>query len=67
MASLRLRPHELQKAGNLVSCVQGGCNEPSFLLSVEQLERIKPFFPLSHGIPQVDDLKVISGIDPARC
>lgn len=33
-----------------------------FYLSAEQLERIKPFFPLSHGIPRVDDLKVISGI-----
>ncbi len=33
-----------------------------FYLSVEQLERIKPFFPLSHGISRVDDLKVISGI-----
>ena len=31
-------------------------------LSAEQLERIKPFFPLSHGISRVDDLKVISGI-----
>ena len=33
-----------------------------FYLSAKQLERIKPFFPLSHGIPRVDDLKVISGI-----
>ena len=33
-----------------------------FSLSAEQLERIKPFFPLSHGISRVDDLKVISGI-----
>ena len=33
-----------------------------FYLSAEQLERIKPFFPRSHGIPRVDDLKVISGI-----
>ena len=33
-----------------------------FYLSAKQLERIKPFFPLSHGIPHVDDLKVISGI-----
>ena len=33
-----------------------------FYLSTEQLERIKPFFPLSHGISRVDDLKVISGI-----
>lgn len=33
-----------------------------FYLSTEQLERIKPFFPRSHGIPRVDDIKVISGI-----
>ena len=33
-----------------------------FSLSVEQLERLKPFLPRSHGVPRVDDLKVISGI-----
>ena len=33
-----------------------------FYLSAEQLERIKPFFPRSHGIPRVDDRKVISDI-----
>ena len=33
-----------------------------FWLRKEQLERIKPYFPLSHGIPRVDDLRVISGI-----
>ena len=33
-----------------------------FSLSAKQLERIKPFFPRSHGIPRVDDRKVISGI-----
>jgi transposase len=31
-------------------------------LSVEQLEKIRPYFPLSHGIARVDDLKIISGI-----
>ena len=31
-------------------------------LSSEQLERISPFFPLSHGIARVDDMRVISGI-----
>ncbi|WP_146106385.1 hypothetical protein [Desulfobulbus oralis] len=31
-----------------------------FYLSAGQLERIKPFFPRSHGIPRVDDLTVIS-------
>lgn len=33
-----------------------------FYLSAEQLERIKPYFPLSHGVPRVDDLRIISGI-----
>jgi putative transposase len=31
-------------------------------LSDGQMERIKPYFPLSHGIPRVDDRRVISGI-----
>ena len=33
-----------------------------FLLSEEQLNRIKPYFPYPHGKPRVDDLRVISGI-----
>ena len=33
-----------------------------FWLSKEQLARIEPYFPLSHGVPRVDDRKVISGI-----
>jgi len=33
-----------------------------FYLSQEQLEMIRPYFPLSHGAPRVDDLRVISGI-----
>ena len=33
-----------------------------FLLSEVQMRRIEPFFPLSHGIPRVDDRRVISGI-----
>ncbi|MDD2966879.1 MAG: transposase [Desulfovibrionaceae bacterium] len=33
-----------------------------FYLSENQLERIKPFFPRSHGIPRVDDRRVVSGI-----
>ena len=32
------------------------------LLSEAQMARISPFFPLSHGIPKVDDRRVISGI-----
>lgn len=33
-----------------------------FLLSVEQMARISPFFPLAHGVPRVDDRRVVSGI-----
>lgn len=33
-----------------------------FLLSDAQMRRIKPYFPLSHGVPRVDDRRVISGI-----
>jgi transposase len=32
------------------------------LLSPEQMERIEPFFPLPHGVPRVDDRRVLSGI-----
>ena len=33
-----------------------------FWLCEEQLRRIKSHFPLSHGVPRVDDRKVVSGI-----
>lgn len=33
-----------------------------FWLCEEQLARITPYFPLSHGVPRVDDRKVVSGI-----
>jgi putative transposase len=33
-----------------------------FWLSKSQFNRIKPYFPLAHGVPRVDDLRVISGI-----
>ena len=39
-----------------------GAMSQLFYLSIEQLERIKPFFPRSHGISRVDDLRVLSGI-----
>ena len=32
------------------------------LLSQEQMRRIEPFFPLAHGVPRVDDRRVLSGI-----
>ncbi len=33
-----------------------------FLLSEAQMRRIAPYFPLSHGVPRVDDRRVITGI-----
>ncbi len=33
-----------------------------FWLSDEQMRRIKPCFPLSHGIARADDRRVLSGI-----
>jgi transposase len=33
-----------------------------FWLTDAQMERMKPFFPLSHGVPRVDDKRVLSGI-----
>ena len=32
------------------------------LLSEAQMRRIEPFFPLSHGVPRVDDRLILSGI-----
>jgi len=33
-----------------------------FWLSRAQMRRIEPYFPLSHGVARVDDLRLISGI-----
>ncbi|KJE35833.1 transposase [Thalassospira sp. HJ] len=33
-----------------------------FWLSRSQLRRIKPYFPQAHGVPRVDDQRVVSGI-----
>jgi transposase len=33
-----------------------------FLLSERQMARISPYFPLSHGVPRVNDRRVVSGI-----
>ena len=33
-----------------------------FWLTDKQMRRIEPYFPLSHGIPRVDDQRVLSGI-----
>ena len=31
-------------------------------LTDAQMRRIEPYFPLSHGVPRVDDRRIISGI-----
>ena len=33
-----------------------------FWLSEHQLAKVSPYFPLPHGVPRVDDRRVISGI-----
>jgi transposase len=33
-----------------------------FWLTKVQICRIAPYFPLSHGVPRVDDQRVVSGI-----
>jgi transposase len=33
-----------------------------FWLTGEQMERLRPFFPKSHGKPREDDQRVLSGI-----
>jgi transposase len=33
-----------------------------FLLSERQMARIAPHFPLAHGVPRVNDRRVVSGI-----
>jgi transposase len=46
--------------------ILGGAEVPScsvpFLLTPAQMERIRPHFPRSRGIPRVDDCRVPSGI-----
>jgi transposase len=32
------------------------------MLSESQMKRIEPFFPLAHGMPRVDDRRVLNGI-----
>jgi len=33
-----------------------------YMLTRQQINRIKPYFPLSHGVERVDDRRVLSGI-----
>ena len=36
--------------------------EALYLLSEAQMRRLEPHFPLSHGVPRVDDRRILSGI-----
>ena len=38
-----------------------------FWLTKEQIWRIAPYFPLSHGVPRVDDQRVVSRIIHVIC
>src|SRR5690554_621048 len=43
--------------------VRGGAAMSDLIwLSKAQMRRIEPYFPLSHGVPRVDDRRVLSGI-----
>ena len=33
-----------------------------YWLSEAQMARLRPYFPKSHGVPRVDDRRVLSGI-----
>ena len=38
-----------------------------FLLSKAKMSRLKPYFPFAHGVPRVDDRRVVSGIVYVIC
>ena len=40
----------------------GGNMSNLFWLTEEQMDRLRPYFPKSHGKPRVDDRRVLSGI-----
>jgi transposase len=40
----------------------GGTMSNLYWLSEDQMARLRPFFPKSHGKPRVDDRRVLSGI-----
>jgi transposase len=41
---------------------EGAAMNDLIWLSEAQMRRIAPYFPLSHGVPRVDDRRVVSGI-----
>jgi len=40
----------------------GGHHEQSDWLNEDQMARLRPYFPRSHGVQRVDDRRVLSGI-----
>ena len=63
MGCPRVRTRYFQRNKNRVCRGHGGVAcVPWFIFPKSQLERIKPFFPRSHGAPRVDDRRVVSGI-----
>lgn len=40
--------------------------KPPLVLTPAQLRRLSPHFPLSHGVPRVDNRRVVRGIIPVR-
>lgn len=48
--------------GDSSSRIDGGIMSNHFWLTEEQMERLRPYYPKSHGKPRVDDLRVLSGI-----
>ncbi|MBB5724061.1 transposase [Loktanella ponticola] len=42
--------------------IKGGMMSNLYWLSETQMERLRPYFPKSHGVPRVDDRRVLSGI-----
>jgi transposase len=62
---MRRRSNECSQDVRFVRMPVGQEDPPmsdQYWLSEAQLERIKPYFPRSHGRPRVDDRRVISGI-----
>ena len=47
---------------SLVTCNRSAGLSDLLMLTPEQMRRIEPYFPLSQGVPRVDDRRVLSGI-----
>jgi hypothetical protein len=53
--------HDALKVDSMAA-LGGAVVDDLFMLSEAQMRRIAPFFPLSHGIPRVDDRLIVSAI-----